>query len=310
VLTTYTLTRTFDGDEAEYTSVTVTDRDAINCAYLLAGAFNRISRNFTLGYVMAVVDTQNGIVHFDGKTEELKKPEPWSTERTFTFNATGVDTDTILSILDADGVPKFTTRGKFSTLADVATDDEVLSKASEALAKAGAGALSRSVLEEAYVELQAVKAALENAGVETIPADAGVYELANLLQMRDGQIEDLTAENEELHKRDEFEHRARTNMERKQFEQSKIIEQRDVEIAELKQREVNRTSAARDELIEFTRGAYEKLCKVDPEGNREDLQNRYWGMLDVLANLLVAIGEADRDERHAVARRLVQKPEG
>lgn len=71
----------------------------------------------------------------------------------------------------------------------------------------------------------------------------------------------------------------------------------------------NQNAAARDELIEFVRGAYEKLRKVDPEGDREDLQNRYRGMIDVLANLLVATGEADPDERHAVARRLVEKPE-
>lgn len=82
---------------------------------------------------------------------------------------------------------------------------------------------------------------------------------------------------------------------------------RNVEISELVQERANANAAARAELIEFTRGAYEKLCKVDPEGRRDDLQNRYRGMLDVLANLLVAIGEADRDERHAVARRLVEK---
>jgi hypothetical protein len=267
MMTTYTLTRTIDDVEDAYTSVTVTDRDAINCAYLLASAFNRISRNFTLGFIMAVVDTQNGIVHFDGKTEELKKPEPWSTERTFTFNATGVDTDTILSILDADGMPKFTTRGKFTTLADVATDDEVLSKASEALAKAGAGAVSRTVLEEAYVELQAVKAVLEDAGVETIPADRGVKDMSSIIGARDNQI------------------------------------------AELVQERVNREQANRSavvEMVDYVKKAHAKLDRIDPAGDREDLQGRMRGMLDVLAKFLVVTGEADYDERHAVARRLCE----
>jgi len=88
-----------------------------------------------------------------------------------------------------------------------------------------------------------------------------------------------------------------------------VLRARDDEIAELVQQRANQNAAARAELVEFARGAYEKLNKVDPDHGREDLQNRYRGMLDVLANLLVAIGEADPDERHAAARRLVEKPE-
>lgn len=250
MLTTYTLSRRFDDEEAIHTTVTVADRDAINCAHLLAAAFNTMSRNFMLGFAMGVVDTQNGTVQFDGKVEELKKPDPWSVSKTFTFNPTAGDADTILSLLDAGGKPTFTAAGKFS-----------FSEPSKY------AHINRDVLEAAYGELQAVKAVLEDAGVETIPADRGVQDMSRIIGARDNQI------------------------------------------AELVQERANRNAAARDELIEFTRGAYEKLCKVDPEGNREDLQNRYRGMLDVLANLLVATGEADRDERHAVARRLVEKSE-
>lgn len=127
--------------------------------------------------------------------------------------------------------------------------------------------VNRDVLESAYGELEDVKSVLFDAGVETIPADAGVRDLLAVKRAMSEQIAKLTHEREQAN------------------------------------------AAARDELIEFARGAYEKLCKVDPEGTRDDLQNRYRGTLDVLANLLVATGEADRDEKHAVARRLVENLE-
>lgn len=90
-------------------------------------------------------------------------------------------------------------------------------------------------------------------------------------------------------------------------EMHRVIRARNAQIAEVERMRANQNAAARDELIEFARGAYEKLNKVDPDHGRENLQNRYRGMLDVLANLLVAIGEADPDERHAAARRLVEE---
>jgi hypothetical protein len=44
-----------------------------------------------------------------------------------------------------------------------------------------------------------------------------------------------------------------------------------------------------------------------PDGDgRPELDDRWRGMLDVLAKFLVIIGEADRDESHAVARRLCE----
>lgn len=245
---TYTLTRTFDAEGTRPHTFTVTDTDAINCAHMLAAGFNTISRNFMHTYVLAVVDTEDGRVFYDGRTEQIKRDKPWSYEQTFTFEPSEGDADTILTLFGNGETPMFTAAGKMTV--DKKSKYEFI---------------SRPVLEAAYAELERVKEVLFDAGVETIPADRGVQDM------------------------------------------SRIIGARDNEIAKLVQQRANQNAAARDELIEFTRGAYEKLCKVDPEGHRDDLQNRYRGMLDVLANLLVAIGEADRDERHAVARRLVEK---
>lgn len=154
----------------------------------------------------------------------------------------------------------------------------------------------RDVLESAYAELEAVKEVLFDAGVETIPADRGVTDLRAVLRARDMQISELVqelanraVEVEELRKRDKFEHYARTNMERKHFEQNE---------------------SARAEMIEYVKGAYAKLGRLDAAGERDDLQGRMRGMLDVLAKFLAVTGEADQDERHAVARRLCGIPEG
>lgn len=256
---TYTLTRTFDAEGTRPHTFTVTDTDAINCAHMLAAGFNTISRNFMHTYVLAVVDTEDGRVFYDGKVETINRAEPkpkatdeWPMNnyftKTFTFEPSEGDADTILTLFGNGETPMFTAAGKMTV--DKKSKYEFI---------------SRPVLEAAYAELERVKEVLFDAGVETIPADRGVQDM------------------------------------------SRIIGARDNEIAKLVQQRANQNAAARDELIEFTRGAYEKLCKVDPEGHRDDLQNRYRGMLDVLANLLVAIGEADRDERHAVARRLVEK---
>lgn len=253
----FTLTRVMIGTDDEpisSTSFTASDADAVNCAHMLAAGFNTMSRNFTNGWVLGVVDTEAGTVQYHGTIEQIKRPDPYTVSQSFTFEASA-DADTIVSLFGKGETPTFTAAGKFSFAE-----------------KSKYAHISRDVLEAAYAELESVKNVLFDAGVETIPADAGVRDLLAVKRS-------MSAE----------------------------IERRDVEIAEFVQQRANQNAAARDELIEFTRGAYEKLCKVDPEGHRDDLQNRYRGMLDVLANLLVAIGEADRDERHAVARRLVEK---
>jgi hypothetical protein len=256
VYQSYSLTR-FLGDDAEHgTTFTIADDDAINCAHMLAAAFNTISRNMLGDFALAVVDTKAGTVQYDGKIEQIKRDEPWSVSQSFNFEGSTAG-DTLLTFLGEDAATTYTLRGSMKA-------DEP-SKYTH---------VAREVLEDAYGELEDVKNVLFDAGVETIPADAGVRDLLAVKRS-------MSAE----------------------------IERRDVEIAGLVQQRANQNAAARDELIEFARGAYEKLSKVDPEGSREDLQNRYRGMLDVLANLLVAIGEADRDERHAVARRLVENLE-
>lgn len=268
---TYSLTRAFDADDMRAQTCTVSDDDAINCAHMLAAGFNTMSRNFTNGFVLGVVDTTGGTVQYDGKTEQLKRDAAWFSEQTITFNPTAGDADTILTLFGSGETPTFQAAGKFSFAEEPKT-----------------ARISRDVLEAAYTELEAVKEVLFDAGVETIPADRGVTDLRAVLRARDVQIDELQAENAELHKRDEFEHFARTRTERTHYEQN---------------------DATRTMMISYARGAYEKLHKIDPEGKHEDLQGRYRGTLATLAQYLVATGEADRDERHAAARRLVEKSE-
>lgn len=150
--------------------------------------------------------------------------------------------------------------------------------------------LARSVLEDAYTELQSVKELLEDAGAETIPADRGVKDLSTVLFARDEKIAELYSDlnklakkNEELRKRDNHERHARQSMEAQHARSNE---------------------AARAEMIEYVKGAYVKLNHIDAAGERDDLQGRFRGMLDVLAKFLVVTGEADASEGHAVARRL------
>lgn len=255
---TYTLSRSMADDDGGYTSTSITDHDPINAAHCLAAFFNTVNRPMLNGFALGVVNTEAATVEYDGKREDIKRPGPWwSTEHTITFNPTAGDADTILTLFGNGETPTFTAAGKFSF--------EKNEEAAEALAKAGAGALSRTVLEEAYAELQAVKAVLENAKVETIPADRGVKDLQYMLSARNNEI-------------------------------AKLVQQR-----------ANQNAAARDELITLVSGAHTKLQRLDKDGSRDDLQARFQGMLDVFAAFLVATGEADYDERHAVARRLVEK---
>ena len=125
--------------------------------------------------------------------------------------------------------------------------------------------IAPEVLESAYAEMQAVKSVVEEVGVETIPLSSGVREMQYMIENRDEQIAAFHTER-------------------------------------LNHAEAN--AAVRVELIRLVSGAYTKLQRIDKDGNRADLQARFRGMLDVLAGFLVATGEADYDERHAVARRL------
>lgn len=208
----YDLSRYIDGDLSKSTSITVSDDDAINCAHMLAAGFNTISRNMMGDFVLAVVDTSNGQVHFNGRTYEGKR--------------------------------------------DVSNSNFPYSH------------ISREVLEAAYAELEAVKNVLSDTGVETIPADAGVRDLLAVKRAMSEQIAKLTHEREQAN------------------------------------------AAARAEMIKYVKDAYAKLGRLDAAGERDDLQGRMRGMLDVLAKFLAVTGEADHDERHAVARRLCGIPEG
>lgn len=275
----YSLTRAWDGEDVPFAqSFTTSDDDAINCAHMLAAGFNTMSRNFTNGFVLAVVDTTAGTVQYDGKTEQIKRDDPWSVSTTLHFTADP----------DGDSMATFLGEGErvvFPGKLSFAKNDA----AAESLAKSAAGHIARSVLEEAYAELQAVQNVLFEAGVETIPADAGVRDLVSMTeQLPYAAAEKIATAHEriaELEKRDEHERHARQNMQ-EQYEQA------------------NRSAVV--EMVEYVKKAHVKLERIDPAGDREDLQGRMRGMLDVLAKFLVVMGEADHDERHAVARRLCE----
>lgn len=277
----YTLSRTFGDDDspAAYSTFTVSDADAVNCAHMLAAGFNTMSRNMLNGWVLAVVDAKDGRVYYDGKSEQIKRDEPWSVSQTMHFEASP-GAKTLFNMLDDQGNPTLTVPGNF-TFADNP-------QASADLAKSAAGHIARSVLEAAYVELQAVKEVLYNAGCETIPADVGVRDLVSLNeQLHDaGQnLADTNTRIVELERRLEFEHSARTAYEMQHAEQNE---------------------ATRVELIEYVKRAHRKKETLESAGgeSREDLADRFRGTLDLLAKFLVVIGEAENDERHAVARRL------
>lgn len=262
---TYTLTRTFDAEGTRPHTFTVTDTDAINCAHMLAAGFNTISRNFMHTYVLAVVDTEDGRVFYDGKVETINRAEPkpkatdeWPMNnyftKTFTFEPSEGDADTILTLFGNGETPMFTAAGKMTV--DKKSKYEFI---------------SRPVLEAAYAELECVKEVLFDAGVETIPADRGVKDLQRVLRARDDEIAELAQE-------------------RANREQS--------------------NAAARVELIEHVQRAYAKWGEVDPGRQREGMKAHLRGMIEVLSTFLAAIGEADHDERHAVALRVCGIPEG
>lgn len=256
----YSLTRVIDGEHTEFaTSFTTSDDDAINCAHMLAAGFNTMSRNFLGDWVLGVVDTTSGTVQYDGKIEKIERPDPHTVPTSFKFEAS-TDADTMVTIFDNEnGRLMFPGKLKFTE-----TDETTSASAAEAVAPK----INRKVLEAAYVELQAVKEVLFDAGVETIPADAGVRDLLAVKRAMSEQIAKITHEREQAN------------------------------------------AAARAELIEHVKRAYAKWGEVDPGRQRESLKAHLRGMLEVLSKYLVAIGEADADERHAVALRVCEIPEG
>jgi hypothetical protein len=252
----YSLTRCIDiGAQADKSTMfTVADDDAINCAHMIATAFNTMSRKVMGDFVLAVVDTKAGTVQYNGKIETIERPkadEPWSFSKTFNFEVSSEQDGMSMFIDDEGGALLFPSNLKIKT-------DEPSEYAH----------IAREVLESAYEELQAVKEVLSDAGVETIPADAGATDLRAVLRARD------------------------------------------IEIAELVQERTNANTAARAELISYVKRAHAKKVRLQtavPDGDgRPELDDRWRGMLDVLAKFLVVTGEADQDESHAVARRLCQ----
>lgn len=317
----YDLSRYFEGDLSHSTSITVSDDDAINCAHMLAAGFNTMSRNMMGDFVLAVVDTKAGTAHYDGKIEKFDRPEPRTLSTSFTFEAS-TDPDMVVTFFGEDDARLiYPSKLSFTKL-----DEDT-----ETLAKSAAAHISRDVLEDAYAELQAVKEVLADAGVETIPADAGATDLRAMLRARDAEIAELVQERtnraaeqakyesdeymplrwesfakiddalrdnnvtnsrldegvRELGRRLEHEYHARTMME---------------------QQHAQANESARAEMISFVKRAHAKKVKLQiavPDGDgRPELDDRWRGMLDVLAKFLVMTGEADASEGHAVARRL------
>jgi hypothetical protein len=76
-------------------------------------------------------------------------------------------------------------------------------------------------------------------------------------------------------------------------------------LRELSMKQKRQADATRNALIDYAVRSYGTLARLDPNGKRETLQARFRGALDMLAEYLIATGEADHDEGHAVARRLI-----
>jgi len=200
----YSLTRTTGEDVGELTSLSVSHDDAVMCAYLLAAGFNTMNRNMLGDFTLAVVDTKAGTVQYDGKHEQVDRPDA------------------------------FPARSDYAHVA-------------------------RSVLEEAYADYMGIRERMYEAGVETIPVSAGVDELREQING----------------------YRKRESL----------------------------NAAAVEEMISFVKRAHAKKVRLQQAvkatgEHRNDLDDRWRGMLDVLAKFLVVTGEADKDEGHAVARRL------
>lgn len=269
---TYSLTRVIDGGHAEFAqSFTTSDDDAINCAHMLAAGFNTMSRNMLSGWVLAVVDTDAGTVQYDGKVERIWRADEQAGkdsrvyEQTFKFEPS-VDADTILTLFGSGETPTFTAFGKMTP-----EPEGSYTPKPDTHPKSKYEHVARSVLEDAYAEMQAVKSIVEEVGGETIPLSSGVREMQYMIESRDEQIAAF--------------HQERIN-------------------------HAEANTAARAELVGHVKGAYSKWSRVDPGRTRSDLKSHLRGMIEVLSKYLVAIGEADADERHAVALRVCGIPEG
>lgn len=305
----YDLSRYFEGDLPHSTSITVSDDDAINCAHMLAAGFNAISRNMMGDFVLAVVDTKAGTANYDGKIEKFDRAEPQYEDR----ESLAVETVSI-------GPECFAT------------------KSGDVLCWRGVnyvpqGKLDRGVLEAAYGELEDVKNVLFDAGVETIPADAGVTNLRAALRARDveiaafvqdrtnriaeqakyesdeymplkwesfAKIDEALRDNDVTHKR----------LDEGVRELGRRLEHEFAARTAMEAQHAQANEAARAELIEHVRRAYAKWGQVDPGRQNESLKSNLRGMIEVLSKFLAATGEADADERHAVAKRLCGIPEG
>lgn len=294
----YTMSQ-FKDDNAEHmTTFTVADDEPVNCAHMLASAFNTMSRNVLGDCVLGVVDTKAGTVQYDGKIEQIKRDEPWSISQTFNIEPSA-DGDTLISLLHGEGATTYTVRG------DVKFHEEPEpSKYAH---------IAREVLESSYAELEAVRKVLEDAGVETIPPSAGVRDLYrsaskvkapalsdDARQLLEESYAELQATRRALAeaniyvdkpsdgvrtltRRLDHEFHARTNME---------------------QQYASENASALAEMVQYVKAAHVKRERIDPHHDREGITQRWSGMLDVLAKFLVVTGEADADEGHAVARRL------
>lgn len=264
----YSLTRSFEYDLSNSSGLTVDGDDAINCAHMLAAGFNTMSRNMLGDFVLGVVDTKAGTVQYDGKIESIERPEPAKPgvyEHSFTFEPS-FDGDTILTLFGHGETPTFTAFGKMTP-----EPEGSYTPKPDTHPKSKYEHVARSVLEDAYAEMQAVKSIVEEVGGETIPLSSGVREMQYMIESRDEQIAAF--------------HQERLN-------------------------HAESNTAARAELVGHVKGAYSKWSRVDPGRTRSDLKSHLRGMLEVLSKYLVAIGEADADERHAVALRVCGIPEG
>ena len=280
----YSLTRTLDtglGDGYS-TTVSISDRDAVNCAHMVANGFNTMSRNFTVGWVLGVVHPETGEVQYDGKVERLYRPETvgpdeWPANlffsKTFNFEGSPLGESLITFFGDSDETT-YIVRG------DVKADGPPEHARP-----------ARSVLIDAYAELQAVKEVLADAGVETIPADRGVKDLRHALRARDAEIAELVQE--------------RAN-------EAAEIGELQSPLSESFMMFNAANAAARAELIEYVKGERAKWLAADKQApvNHEHMRAWFRGVLDVLAKFLVVTGEADASEGHAVARRLCEVPDG
>lgn len=320
----YDLSHYLDGDISRSTSFTVSDDDAINCAHMLAAGFNTISRKMMGDFVLAVVDTKAGTVQYDGKIEKIDRPDPHTVSASFKFEAS-TDPDTMVTIFDNEnGRLMFPGKLKFAE-----TDETTSATAAEIIAPM----MNQKVLEDAYVELHRVKDALFDAGVETIPADRGVKDLSHVIRARDAEIAEFVQERanraaeQAKYESDEYmplrwesfakiDDALRDNdvtnkrLDEGVRELGRRLEHEFHARTMLEQQYAQANESARAELIHHVKGAYGKYCRVDPGRNRGDLKSHLNGMIEVLSKFLVVTGEADEDERHAVAKRLCDIPEG